>query len=161
MAQLSIRITPALAVLGCLALLTGGGAAAAEQIVRANAAQQRASVKIRIDVGGTPVIVSLDNNETSRDFASLLPLTLSLDDYAGTEKISQLPRRLSTRGAPAATAPVAGDLAYYAPWGNIAIFYKDGEHSPGLVRLGKIESCLGAFRQAGSRTATITLLGND
>ena len=38
-------------------------------------------MKIRIDVNGTPVSATLDDNETSRDFVSLLPLTLTLEDY--------------------------------------------------------------------------------
>jgi hypothetical protein len=44
-----------------------------------------------------PLVVAA---ETSRDFAALLPLTLTLKDYAATEKISDLPKRLSTDGAP-------------------------------------------------------------
>jgi hypothetical protein len=31
-----------------------------------------------------------------------------------------------------------GDITYYAPWGNLAIFYRDFGYSPGLVRLGHI-----------------------
>jgi hypothetical protein len=72
-------------------------------------------MEIRLDVDGTRITATLDNNATSRDFASLLPLTLTLDDYNGTEKISDLPKKLSTRGAPEGVGPVAGDLAYYAP----------------------------------------------
>ncbi|MNU08615.1 hypothetical protein D3C72_2547400 [compost metagenome] len=33
-----------------------------------------------------------------------------------------------------------GDLTYYAPWGNLAIFYKDFDYSSGLIHLGVIES---------------------
>lgn len=46
----------------------------------------------------------------------LLPLTLTLEDYASTEKISDLPKRLSTQGAPAGIDPSVGDVTYYAPW---------------------------------------------
>ncbi|GAA4730631.1 hypothetical protein GCM10023216_23110 [Isoptericola chiayiensis] len=28
---------------------------------------------------------------------------------------------------------------YYAPWGNLAIFYRDFGHAPGLVRLGAFD----------------------
>lgn len=95
-------------------------------------------MKIRMDVDGTRITATLDDNATSKDFASLLPLTLSLDDYNGTEKISDLPKKLSTRGAPAGVDPAAGDIAYYAPWGNLAIFYKDFKYSDGLVKLGTV-----------------------
>jgi hypothetical protein len=48
-----------------------------------------------------------------------------LKNYASTEKISYLARKLSTEGAPAGCDPDVGDITYYAPWGNLAIFYKD------------------------------------
>ena len=64
---------------------------------------------------------TLTDSPTARDFASLLPLTVTLKDYAGTEKISDLPKRLSTEGAPKGFDPSVGDIAYYAPWGNLAI----------------------------------------
>lgn len=81
-------------------------------------------MKIRIEVEGTPITANLEDNETARDFAALLPLTLTLRDHAETERISDLPRRLSTDGAPAGTAASAGDISYYAPWGNLALFHR-------------------------------------
>jgi hypothetical protein len=66
-----------------------------------------------MDVNGTAVTATLDDNETSREFVSLLPLTLTLEDYNSTEKISNLPKKLSTKGAPAGIDPSAGDIAYY------------------------------------------------
>jgi hypothetical protein len=44
-------------------------------------------VKIRIDVEGTPVMAALADTEPARDVASLLPLTVTLADYAATEKV--------------------------------------------------------------------------
>jgi hypothetical protein len=85
------------------------------------------------------------DNETSLDFISLLPLTVTFKDYAGTEKITYLPRRLSTKGAPTGTNPSVGDIAYYAPWGNIAIFYRDFGFSEGLIKLGHIASGIEEF----------------
>jgi hypothetical protein len=112
-------------------------------------------MKIRMDVDGTRITATLDDNATSRDFASLLPLTLSLDDYNGTEKISDLPKKLATRGAPEGVDPAAGDIAYYAPWGNLAIFYKDFEYSRGLVKLGRIDSGVDAFDRPGTLRMSI------
>ena len=45
---------------------------------------------IRLDVDGTPLTATLEDTEAARDFASLLPLTLTLEDYASTEKISAM-----------------------------------------------------------------------
>ena len=88
-------------------------------------------MKIRIDVEGTAITATLDDTEVARDFASVLPLSLTLEDYASTEKISDLPRKLSTRGAPAGTDASVGDISYYAPWGNLAVFYRPPAMRPG------------------------------
>ena len=80
-------------------------------------------MKICMDIEGTAITATLLDTATARDFASLLPLTLTLNDYAATEKISDLPRRLSTEGAPLGSDPSVGDIAYYSPWENLALFY--------------------------------------
>ena len=90
-------------------------------------------MKIRLKVGGTVLTATLIDSATTRDFTSLLPLTLTLKDYAGTEKISDLPKKLSTESAPSGSDPSVGDITYYAPWGNLAIFYRDFGYSSGLV----------------------------
>ena len=46
---------------------------------------------------------------------------------------------------PQARGPVAGDLAYYASWGNFALFYRNFLYSPGLVRLGRVEGDAGGL----------------
>ncbi|MEV0599893.1 cyclophilin-like fold protein [Streptomyces sp. NPDC050315] len=114
-------------------------------------------MKIRITVGDTAYDATLNDSAASRDFAAQLPLKLTLSDYAGTEKVSDLPEKLSTTGAPAGTAAKAGDLTYYAPWGNLAIFYKDFGHSAGLVKLGQFTDGIERFADhSGKFEATIT-----
>jgi hypothetical protein len=110
---------------------------------------------IRLTIDGTAIEATLLDNETARDFVSLLPLRLTLEDYVGTEKIGYPPRKLSTVGAPAGVNPAAGDLAYYAPWGNIAIFYKSARYADGLVKLGQFNTAVDALKVRGSLKATI------
>lgn len=105
-------------------------------------------MKIRIIVDGTELSAMLEDNAASRDFAALLPLDITLKDYNGTEKVADLPSRLSTKGMPEGVDPEIGDITYYAPWGNLALFYRDFDYARGLVRLGRIES--GVERLAGS-----------
>jgi hypothetical protein len=116
------------------------------------------SMKLRLRVGDKVLTATLIDSKTTQDFISLLPLTLTLKDYAGTEKISDLPKRLSTEGAPSGSDPSVGDITYYAPWGNLAIFYKDFGFSSGLVILGKIDSGVEAFNVPGSVKVTIELM---
>jgi len=113
------------------------------------------SMKIRLKVGDTVLTATLIDSATTRDFISLLPLTLTLKDYAGTEKISDLPKRLSTESAPSGSDPSVGDITYYAPWGNLAIFYRDFGYSSGLVILGKIDSGIKALNVPGSVKVSI------
>ncbi|MEU0256335.1 cyclophilin-like fold protein [Streptomyces sp. NPDC006184] len=93
---------------------------------------------IRLTIDGQSVDATLNDSAAARDFAALLPLTVELKDFHHTERIGDPPRELDTSGAPDTVTPKAGDLAYYAPWGNLAFFYRDGEHSPGLVILGRL-----------------------
>jgi hypothetical protein len=48
---------------------------------------ERDDMKIRISMNGNEITATLVDNATSRDFVSLLPLKLKLEDYGETEKI--------------------------------------------------------------------------
>lgn len=98
--------------------------------------------KVKMTFNGNEMIVKMNDNGTSKDFVSMLPLTLTFDDYVGTEKVSDLPRRLSKKDTPDGAKPVIGDVTYFSPWGNLAIFYKNFRYADGLLPLGKIESGL-------------------
>jgi len=102
--------------------------------------QMAGSMQIRIRAGEKVLTARLEDSAAARDFAALLPLRLTLKDYASTEKVADLPRKIATEGTPAGIDPEVGDIAYYAPWGNLAIFYRDFGYSRGLVRLGRIET---------------------
>jgi hypothetical protein len=96
--------------------------------------------RVKMSFNGEEVIMNLYDNPTSRELLELLPMTITLEDYAGTEKIGYLTNKLTTEGAPSGIRPSVGDLTYYAPWGNLAIFYKDFRLSNGLIKLGHIDS---------------------
>ena len=113
------------------------------------------NMKIRIKIKEQVLTATLIDSKTARDFVSQLPLTLTLEDYASTEKISDLPKRLSTEGAPSGSDPSVGDIAFYAPWGNLAIFYRDAKYANGLIILGKIDGDAADFNVPGSLNVTI------
>jgi hypothetical protein len=98
------------------------------------------NMNLKLTVGDHVLTAALEDNATSRDFAWLLPLTLTLKDYASTEKISVLTKRLSTQGALEGSVPQVGDVAYYAPWGNLAIFRKGFKYSSGLIKIAHLIS---------------------
>jgi hypothetical protein len=74
------------------------------------------------------------------------------------QKIRDLPRKLRKEGAPSGSDPSVGDITYYSPWGNVAIFYRDSGYAGGLVLLGKIESGVEALNVPGSRRVTVELI---
>jgi hypothetical protein len=112
---------------------------------------------IRIKIGNKTVSGTLRDTATAKDLISLLPLTINLEDYASTEKISDLPRKLTKEGAPSGADPSVGDIAYYAPWGNLAIYYRDSPYANGLIILGKIDGDLDELKAAGAEKVTIEL----
>ena len=95
---------------------------------------------IRVTLDGRPIEATLNDSPAARDFAALLPLTLGLEDFHGAERVADLPRKLDTSGAPEPVSAKVGDIAYYAPWGNLALFYQDGPApSADLLILGHLD----------------------
>ena len=114
-------------------------------------------MKIRFVFDDQTIHATLNDTPTTRDFVRQLPLSFELEDYASTEKIAYLPEKLTREGAPSGTSARAGDIAYYAPWGNMVIFYRDFGHANGLIHLGKIDAGLKRFTSGQSMVVTIEL----
>mgnify|MGYP000042827604 CR=1 FL=1 len=140
-----------------LALINSPSAASAAE--PSPSSSEANTMKIRLTINGQSATATLDDNPTARDFLSMLPLALTLEDYASTEKIAYPPRKLSTQGAPAGIDPEIGDITYYAPWGNLALFYKDFGYSAGLIRLGRLDTGVEALSVRGSLKVTIEATG--
>ncbi|UOO42843.1 hypothetical protein I0292_09475 [Priestia megaterium] len=99
------------------------------------------NTRIKLTFNNKEVFVRMYDNPASKDFLAQLPLTVTFEDYIGKEKISILQKRLSIDDVQAEDLSKKGDFAYYAPWGNVAIFYKDFEDATNdLIILGQIES---------------------
>ncbi|MET8168506.1 cyclophilin-like fold protein [Streptomyces sp. NPDC005329] len=99
-------------------------------------------MRIRLTVEETVLEATLDDHETARDFASLLPLTLRMHDLHSREKYGPLPKSLAEAG-PRQHRFETGDIAYWSPGPDVAVFYSpDGPPvpDPGIVLLGSIGS---------------------
>ena len=120
---------------------------------------QGETMNIQLEINGHRLLATLDKTPSGRDFYALLPLTLNVEEYAATETIGYLPRKLTTQGAPAGIDPQIGDITYYAPWGNLALFHHDFGYSEGLIRLGHIDGSPDVIRRAIqlSRGSTLTI----
>lgn len=99
--------------------------------------------RVRFTVGDAEIVVRITDNPTSRDFVSMLPLTLEFEEFAGMEKISYLPRNLTSEGS-TGRAPANGDLIYFVPWGNLGFFYnaerRDKAYDDRVIPIGAIET---------------------
>ena len=110
---------------------------------------------IQIKVDDKAFTGELNNNDAAKDFAAKLPLKLKFEDFGTTERISYLPKPLSLGTAPRNCDPQKGDIAYYIPWGNLAVF----RPSDNLVPLGKLSSkSLEVIQESGSKDVEISLV---
>ena len=88
---------------------------------------------------GHEIVVDLLDNPMAKAFLTRLPMTLTFEDFNSNEKISYLDWKLSTAGGINAEE-TKGDFCYYAPWGNLAVFYRGIGYSESLYILGTIRS---------------------
>ena len=93
---------------------------------------------IKMTFGGNEIYGEILNTQSGNEFLSQLPANLKFEDYNSTEKISYLPTKLSGRGEPEGFTPKKGDISYYMPWGNLAIFYRDFRYSRSLIKIGTL-----------------------
>lgn len=102
--------------------------------------EESAVTDIRITVGDQTFIAQLADNPTARDLVDQIPLTLQFRDFNGVEKIAKLPRPLTMEGVPAGADPEINDIGYYAPSGDLVLYYGDVGYFNGIVRIGRLDA---------------------
>lgn len=117
-------------------------------------------LRLRVVIGDTTLTGRLFDNATARDLASQLPMTLTFGDLHGVEKGAPLPRKLSVDGMPAGDDPQVGDLGYWAPDGNLVLYYGDVAYWNGIMRIGHLDGDMDALAAlSGDFSATVELVG--
>ncbi len=102
---------------------------------------------VRFSNGTSSVdVTSGEDSPAVRDLLSMLPLTLTLEEFAGREKIAYLPRELAYDGSPGSD-PEDGDLIYYTPWGNLGFYYDTAGvgYSDQTLHIGTYDASLDQF----------------
>lgn len=115
---------------------------------------------VHFTAGETVVEVTIvEDTPTTRDFLSMLPMTLPFEDYAGMETITYPEREFDYTDAEGMT-PRVGDLFSYRPWGNLGFFYDTGSlgYSEELVRIGTTDD-LDAVMELDGQDVTIDIAG--
>ena len=133
------------AALGAGALLGGcaGGENGAETTDAATGApvEEDAMVDGRtmtVACGNATVTYQLNDSAAADALLAQLPLTLEVEDFSDNEKVFYPPEELDVTGAPLAESGEAGTLAYYAPWGDVVMFYGSFSPNGALYELGRV-----------------------
>lgn len=139
-------------LVAALAGLASGRPAAAQPAPRP---EEKTLMRIRFAFADQRFTATLEDTPSARDFASMLPLDLSIEDYATNEKIAYLPRKLTTQGSGPFGDEAPGDLGYYAPWGNLAMYHGPYRYSAGLIRLGRFDDGIAPLLKRGTHPLRI------
>jgi hypothetical protein len=106
-------------------------------------------MKFRMTFSDHTMTATLFDNPSAQELLGMLPLELKVEDYSTNEKIAYLPRKLmQVKDAPFSDER-PGDIAYYAPWGNLVFYYDSYRYSKGLIRLGRFERGFGPLLTRG------------
>lgn len=130
------------------------------QTMKHESVKKSGGMKISLRVNNKIVTATMIDSKTTRDFISLLPLSLTMNDLFHREKYARLPKAISSQGERAHTYE-AGEIVYWSPGPDVAIYYRqDGERipNPGIIVIGKIDSGVEAFNVAGPVKVTIELV---
>ena len=109
--------------------------------------------QIAVQFGDNTVIYELNDSTAADSLYTQLPLTVEVEDYSTNEKIFYPPQELDTGDAPTAQSE-AGTLAYYAPWGDVVMFYDAYSPNASLYELGQAVS---GGELVGQMTGTVTI----
>ncbi|WP_309076150.1 cyclophilin-like fold protein [Paenarthrobacter sp.] len=113
----------ALALVSCSPSPTGEATPTSTSETSSPAAGSVMGTVVRFSTGSTSLDVTIgEDNPATRDFLSMLPLTVAVEEFAGREKIADLPRPLHYEGSPGSD-PENGDLIYFVPWENLGFYY--------------------------------------
>lgn len=106
-----------------------------------NADNKGNSMQITIEANGVKTIFELNNSNAAKELLEQLPMKIEVENYSHNEKIFYPSKKLSTVDTPMANAK-NGTIAYYAPWGDVVMFYKDFGSASGLYELGScVKGC--------------------
>lgn len=94
-------------------------------------------IRVLTEDGGV-IVFELNDSSAADDLYAQLPLTTQIEDFSTNEKIFY-PEELDISDTPQAGTEI-GTLAYYAPWGDVVMFYEAYQANASLYELGYVVS---------------------
>lgn len=95
--------------------------------------------KITVKSSKYTIVYQLNDSPAAKDLYNQLPLTVEVENYSDNEKIFYPPKELKTNNTPKSGGK-RGTIAYYAPWGDVVMFYETAGSASGLYELGTVVS---------------------
>lgn len=109
---------------------------------------------MKIRVGSTTLTATIQDNETTRAFKAMLPLTLTMTDLHANEKYADLSHALPTSSSNPRTIR-AGDVMLYGSK-TLVLFYETFPTSYSYTRIGKVDDVSALAAAVGSGDVTVT-----
>ena len=96
-------------------------------------------MRMQVSDGTHTVVFQLNDSPSAVSLYNQLPFDATVENYGSNEKIFTPPAALDkTDGIEGGGK--AGGIAYFSPWGNIAMYYGNFSSYPGLYLLGEATS---------------------
>ncbi|WP_254411209.1 cyclophilin-like fold protein [Dyadobacter diqingensis] len=147
---------------GLVMLLTGSLACKTNEVTIANTNMETTdsnhtdttSSRLKIRIGSKTFTATLLNNVTATAFKSRLPMTVSMSELNGNEKLYRFPDNLPTNASNPRNIN-SGDLMIYGS-NTLVLFYQSFPTSYNYTKLGRIDDATGLAAAVGSRSVTVT-----
>lgn len=147
---------------GLVMLLTGSLACKTNEVTIANTNMETTdsnhtdttSSRLKIRIGSKTFTATLLNNVTVTAFKSRLPMTVSMSELNGNEKLYRFPDNLPTNASNPRNINL-GDLMIYGS-NTLVLFYQSFPTSYSYTKLGRIDDAAGLAAAVGSGSVTVT-----
>lgn len=84
---------------------------------------------------GNTIIFELNNSKAATELYNQLPISVKIEEFSTNEKVFYPPKKLDVSDTLLA-GPMIGTLAYYAPWGDVVMFYDKFNANSSLYGIG-------------------------
>ena len=116
--------------------------------------EQSMGNKIIIRIGDKVFSATLSDNTTATAFKKLLPLSLTMTELNGNEKLARLPGTMPARASTPSSIQT-GDLMLYGP-STLVLFYKSFSTTYSYTKIGRIDDPAGLEAALGSGNVAVT-----
>ena len=115
--------------------------------------EQQEMRQIKVASTDYEIVYTLNDSQAANDLYAQLPFTIEVENFGSNEKVFYPPQKLNTANTPLASGG-KGKLAYYAPWGDVVMFYDSFSENRSLYELGEI---VAGAENIENLTGTITI----